>query len=395
MDDPHGAFCRGTDVALDGAAEGPLKGLRFGVKDIIDIAGHRTGFGNPTWLQTHSEATHTASAVQRLLDAGADMVGKTLTDEMAYSLTGENKHYGTPLNPAAPDRIPGGSSNGSASAVATELVDFALGTDCGGSVRLPASYCGILGMRPTLERIATDGIIPFSASFDVVGWFAREGDLFDRVGRVLLAENGPAPAPRRLRVAEDAFSLVDPDVRDALAPAVERVAATIGAADRITVSEDGLAQWFEVFRVIQASEVWANHGSWIESAKPDLGRGVRERMEWASKVDRDVVARCRRDHDRIRARLAAVLEDGDVICMPTSPRVAPLKNTPTDDVEVRFRHHAMCLLCVSGLGGLPQISLPLARLGGLPLGLSIIARPGADLMLLGLAKQIMAGAGAA
>jgi amidase len=386
--DPLGAFCPGDDVTLDGAVEGPLKGLRFGVKDIIDIAGHGTGFGSPTWLQTHPPATATASSVQKLLDAGADMVGKTLTDEMAYSLSGENAHYGTPVNPAAPDRVPGGSSNGSASAVAGGLVDFALGTDCGGSVRLPASYCGIFGMRPSLGRIATDGIIPFSASFDVVGWFTREAGLLDRVGRVLMADDTPAPEPRRLLVVDDAFNLVAEPVRDALAGAVGRAGEAIGAVRHVTASPDGLPTWFETFRVIQAAEIWANHGAWIEDAKPDFGRGIRERMKWASQVEPADVLRAREEQVTIRARLADLLDDGDVLCLPTSPRVAPLKDTPTDDMEIRFRHQAMCLLCVSGLGGLPQISLPMAELDGLPLGLSIVARRGDDMMLLGLAQRL-------
>jgi amidase len=391
MDDPYGAFCRDTHVALAGVPEGPLAGLRFGVKDIYHIAGHRTGFGNPTWLETHPPANETASAVRRLLDAGANMVGKTLSDEMAYSLTGENAHYGTPVNPAAPGRVPGGSSNGSASAVAGGLVDFALGTDCGGSVRLPASFCGILGMRPSLGRIAMDGVVPFSASFDVVGWFSRDADLLERVGRVLLADDGPVLEPRRLVLADDAFGLVDRRVGDALRSAVDHVAETVGDTRHATVSSEGLPDWFTVFRVIQASEIWANHGAWIAKAKPDFGRGIRERMAWASRVKAEDVARCRRERTRIQARLDEILAEGDVLCLPTSPRVAPLKNTPTDDVEVRHRHQAMCLLCVSGLGGLPQISLPLAELDGLPLGLSIVARRGADLMLLGLARCLMAG----
>jgi amidase len=387
--DPLGAFCPGDDVTLDGAVEGPLKGLRFGVKDIIDIAGHGTGFGSPTWLGTHPPAAATASSVQKLLDAGADMVGKTLTDEMAYSLSGENAHYGTPVNPAAPDRVPGGSSNGSASAVAGGLVDFALGTDCGGSVRLPASYCGIFGMRPSLGRIATDGIIPFSASFDVVGWFTREAGLLDRVGRVLMADDTPAPEPRRLLVVDDAFNLVAEPVRDALAGAVGRAGVAIGAVRHVTASPDGLPTWFETFRIIQAAEIWANHGAWIEDAKPDFGRGIRERMKWASQVEPSDVLRAREGQVTIRARLADLLDDGDVLCLPTSPRVAPLKDTPTDDMEIRFRHQAMCLLCVSGLGGLPQISLPMAELDGLPLGLSIVARRGDDMMLLGLAQRLI------
>ena len=391
MDDPYGAFCRDTHVALAGTSKGPLVGLSFGVKDIYHIAGHRTGFGNPTWLATHPPAAETASAVRCLLDAGAEMMGKTLTDEMAYSLTGENVHYGTPVNPAAPDRVPGGSSNGSATAVAGELADFALGTDCGGSVRLPASYCGILGMRPSLGRIPVDGILPFSASFDVVGWFARDADLLERVGRVLLADEGPALKPQRLVIADDAFALVDRRVGEALRPAVEHAAETVGDARHATVSAEGLPEWFEVFRVIQASEIWANHGAWITTAKPDLGRGIRERMAWASGVEAGDVTRCRQQRSHIQVRLDALLGEGDVLCLPTSPRVAPLKNSPTDDVEVRYRHQAMCLLCVSGLGGLPQISLPLAELDGLPLGVSIVARRGADLMLLGLARRLMAG----
>ena len=173
FEDPVGAFCRENHVALKGADEGPLQSLTFGAKDVFHIAGTRTGFGSPAWLATHEPPVETATAVTRLLDAGADLAGKTHTDELAYSLTGENMHYGTPINSRAPERIPGGSSNGSAAAVTAGLVDLAIGTDCGGSVRLPASYCGIFGMRPTVGRVPLDGVIPFGPPFDVAGWFAR------------------------------------------------------------------------------------------------------------------------------------------------------------------------------------------------------------------------------
>ena len=377
-------------MALDGAPGGPLDGLRFAAKDIFDIEGHRTGFGNPTWLETHGPARATASAVRALLDAGADLAGKTLTDELAYSLTGENLHYGTPLNPAAPDRVPGGSSSGSASAVAAGLVDFALGTDCGGSVRLPASYCGILGIRPSLGRIPMDGIAPFSATFDVVGWFARDAKRLESVGRTLLPGDEKPSGPGCLVVAADAFELVDPKVREALRPAVDRVAGMIGKARRAKVSSTSLPEWFETFRVIQASEIWANHGEWITRFQPAFGRGIRERMAWASQVTPAEVRQARRTHEEIRGRLNELLDDGDVLCLPSSPRVAPRKNTPTDDLEIRFRHQAMCLLCISGLGGLPQISLPLATLDGLPLGLSLVGARGRDSMLLSLASRLMA-----
>ena len=388
-DDPLGAFCRDNHVARDGAPDGPLRGLSCGVKDIFHIAGHRTGFGHPDWLRTHEPAEATAVAVQRLLDAGARMAGRTYTDELAYSLTGENMHYGTPVNTAAPDRIPGGSSSGSVSAVAGGLVDFALGTDCGGSVRLPASYCGVLGMRPTYGRVPLDGAIPFGQSFDVAGWFARDAAIFERVGRVLLGDNADPPAPKRLLYVRDAFDLVDPRVSEALEGAVHAAAVAIGAREEVTVSLEGLPSWFETFRVLQAAEVWGNHGAWVEAVQPKFGRGIRERFGWASQVKEEDVAVCKEKHTEISARIHGLIREGDVLCLPTSPRVAPLKNTPTSDIEVRFRNQAMWLLCIAGLGGMPQVSLPLAALDGLPLGLSLMGPPGADNQLLVLARQLM------
>src|SRR5688572_8418558 len=183
------AFCRHTHVEMQGAGSGPLAGLTFAAKDIYDVAGAKTGFGCPDWLRTHEPAARTAPAVQRLLDAGAHLVGKTHTEEMAWSLTGENAHYGTPVNVNAPGRVPGGSSSGSAAAVAAGVVDFAIGSDTGGSVRLPASYCGILGMRPTHGRISLEGVCPLAPSFDTCGWFARDAGVFERVGRVLLRDD--------------------------------------------------------------------------------------------------------------------------------------------------------------------------------------------------------------
>ena len=236
FEDPVGAFCRHNHVALKGAGDGPLAGLAFGAKDVFHIAGTPTGFGHPAWLATHEPPTETAAAVRRLLDAGADLIGKTHTDEMAYSLTGENVHYGTPVNVRAPDRIPGGSSNGSAAAVAAGLVDFAIGTDCGGSVRLPASYCGILGMRPTVDRVPLDGVIPFGPPFDVAGWFARDADLLEKVGRVLLADDSEPEPPRRLLRATDAFAMVDEAVTGTLERAIEAVAALVGPVEDVTVA---------------------------------------------------------------------------------------------------------------------------------------------------------------
>jgi len=386
--DTVGAFCKENNIAVAGAQNGPLAGTTFAVKDVIDVAGSTTGFGSPDWLRTHEPATRTAPVVQCLLDAGADMVGKTISDELTYSITGDNAHYGAPRNTQAPGRLPGGSSSGSAAAVAASLVDFALGTDCGGSVRIPASYCGILSLRPTVDRVSLEGVIPFGPPFDVVGWFAREADLLERVGRILLSDDTKPTPPRRLLLAADTFALIEPDVRGALEPAVNEVKQLVSAHRAVTVSPDGLTAWFETFRVVQAASIWSNLGKWVSQVNPNLGPGIRERFDWASRLASEDITAARRQHEEIKLRLSQLFDDGDILCLPTSPRAAPLRSASVDDVETRFRTQAMHLLCIAGLGGLPQITLPLAHLDGLPLGLSLVGPRGADIQLLQFAQAV-------
>jgi amidase len=394
--DPLGAFCKDNHIALPGAKRGPLVGLTFGAKDLFHVAGSRTGFGQPDWLRTHEPATETAEAVRRLLDAGATLVGKTITDELAYSLTGENFHYGMPVNIHDARRTSGGSSSGSASAVAGGLVDFSLGSDCGGSIRLPASYCGILGIRPSHGRVSLQGAISFAHSFDVAGWFARDAVLFERLGAVLLDEKDAVRIkPRRLVLAKDAFLNIDEGVRKLLLPVAGSLGRFFENVSETTLSSDGLPQWCEVFRILQAFEIWQNHGEWITRTQPRFGPGIKERLEWASSV---TPAEARQAEDRraqIRRRMDQVLDDGVVLCLPTSPRVAPLKDTPVTTMEIEYRHQAMCLLCIAGLNGLPQINLPIASSEGLPIGISLVGARGTDEELLALAHAIMNEAGSA
>jgi len=385
--DDVNAFCRHTHVECAGSGQGPLAGYTFGAKDIYDIAGHRTGFGSPEWLATHAAATVTAAAVQRLLDAGAYMLSKTHTDELTYSLTGENAHYGTPINVNAPGRIPGGSSSGSAAAVAAKLVNFALGSDTGGSVRAPASFCGIYGMRPSHGRVPLDGACPLAASFDTAGWFAREPALLERVGRVLLADNRTAPKPSRLLLAEDAFALAGDEVTHALQPAMQWVTSVLGAAQPVTVATEGLPQWYQVFRTLQGAEVWAQHGEWLTRVKPNLGPGVRERVQWASTVRASDVAPLRDRREEIARRMHELLADDAVLVLPTLPGIAPVRSTPLAELD-DFRGRAMNLLCIAGLARLPQLSLPAAKLYGCPLGLSLVAARNGDTMLLEIARRI-------
>lgn len=386
--DKLGAFCRHTHVEMKGAAAGPLAGRTLAVKDIYDVAGQRTGFGSPDWLRTHEPAARTAPAVQALLDAGAELVGKTLTDEMAWSLTGENAHYGTPVNVNAPGRIPGGSSSGSVSAVAAGAVEFAIGSDTGGSVRLPASFCGVIGLRPTHGRIPMDGVCPLAPSFDTCGWFARDAALFERIGRVLLRDESVAPKPRRVLVAQDAFAVGGDAVTNALEPAIRRVEEMIRAREAVTVADAPLAQWMGYFRVLQSAEAWAQHGAWVTRVNPQLGPGVKERIAWASTVDPRAVAAAKARREAITRGMAALLEGDTVLLLPSAPGIAPLKNSPPavlDDLRAR----GLSILCIAGLARLPQISLPLAKLEGCPLGLSIVAARGNDTMLLELAKALI------
>jgi len=386
--DRLGAFCRHTHVEMEGAAHGPLLGLTFAVKDIYDVAGHRTGFGSPDWLSTHGPAPQTASVVQWLLDAGAHLVGKTHTDELTWSLTGENAHYGAPVNVNAPGRITGGSSSGSASAVAGGMVDFAVGSDTGGSVRLPASFCGILGMRPTHGGIPLDGVCPLAPSFDTCGWFARDAEVFERVGRTLLRDDAPAPPPARLLMAQDAFEFGGETVAHALRAALDKVAALVGMPERVTVGDEPPTQWLDYFRFLQGAEAWACHGEWIMREKPALGPGVKERFAWAETIDHEDITRARTRREEIAHRMAELLEGGTVLAIPSAPGIALLRNSPPNVLD-DLRARALPILCIAGLARLPQVSLPLAKLDGCPLGLSLIAARGSDTLLLELAGKLM------
>jgi amidase len=387
--DPLGAFCRENHAGLKGSGAGPLGGTTFATKDAFHIAGTRTGFGQPDWLRTHAPAQETAVAVKLLLDAGADMVAKALCDELCYSLTGENVHYGAPVNANAPGRVCGGSSCGSAAAVAGGLVDLALGTDCGGSVRIPASYCGIIGLRPTHGRVSLESAQAFGPAFDVAGWFTRDIGLFEKVGDVLLGEDS-AGAPARVILPEDAWALVEKPVAEALKPAAGKVRAVLPSHATMRISPEGLPNWFEVFRILQASEIWKTLGGWVSETKPQFGPGIKERFEFAATVTPEQIATMEARRRAITAHVDNLLGEDGVICLPTSPRVAPLVGTPADTIEIEYRNQAMCLLCIAGLCGLPQISLPMATLDGLPLGLSLIGARNSDRALIALAKRVMA-----
>ena len=389
--DRFGALTGEIRPAMKGPATGPLAGLTFVAKDVFDVAGHPTGAGSPDWLRTHPPAAKTATAVERLVLAGASLVGKSLTDELAYSLNGQNHHYGTPLNPRAPERIPGGSSSGSAVAVAGELVDFAIGSDCGGSVRLPASYCGILGFRPSHGRIPLDRTVPLAPSFDVVGWFARDAGILERVGAILLQDLSARTLPTRLVVASDLFALVPEAVRDALRPGLDLLGRLFRSVEERPLLAGINIDRVEAFRTIQGAEAWSAHGEWIRAVRPAFGPGVRERFEKAATVTSAELADARQRRAVFAKQLDAELPADLVACRPPAPGAAPLKTASAEQLE-DFRRQALGLLSVAGLARLPQISRPLGEIEGCPLGLSVIARHGADMSLLALARRLLSSA---
>ncbi len=387
MDDPLGAFIDTQNIQLSGMSGGPLAGLNFAVKDLFDIAGHTTGCGSPDWLKTHSVAEVTSPVVNQLLEAGANMVGKTHMDELAYSLFGENFHYGTPKNPKAPDRVPGGSSSGSAAAVAGQLVDFSIGSDTGGSVRVPASFCGVLGIRPTHGRISLDYCWPLAPSFDTAGWFANDPDVFLRVGKVLLGQDVQSEEPSGFLIADDVFGLLEPHAQETANGQIEALKRVLGDPKKIEIAEQ-LEDWRIAFFTLGAAQIWEIHGDWIANTCPNFGPLMKERFEATANVTPNQIETMQIVRNQVREKMDSLLGEGKVLIWPTTPGPAPRLNTPSENVET-FRFRTLSLTCPAGLAGLPQINLPLSETEGAPLGISIIGARGSDMMLLKLAKTIL------
>ncbi len=381
------AFVPGPRCAVRGAAAGPLAGMTFAVKDLIDVAGVPTGGGSPDWPRHAPTPAHHAAVVRMLLDAGASVIGKTVTDEVSLGILGENAHDGTPLNPAAPDHVPGGSSSGSASAVAAGACDFALGTDTGGSVRVPASFCGLYGIRPTHGRVDFTGIAAQSPSADTCGWLARDAATFAKVAPVLLGAPPPGQLPTRLLVATDAFGFAEDGVQQALTPMVERLAALIGARADVSMAPQGLATWQRAQRVLQSSESWNTFGPWLDACNPRLAFSVARGLVFASMLtdaEREAAALVRIE---ARARMRRLLPPGTILCIPTTPFPAPPKGLANHALDP-LRARMSCLTCHGGLTGAPQVSLPGATVDGLPVGLSIIGGRDRDLDLIAVALRL-------
>ena len=383
MQDTVNAFV--SMFTLSGSDSGPAAGLTFGSKDLYDVAGHVTGCGNPDWAKTHAAAQSHAPPVAALLAGGATLVGKTHTDELAYSLMGVNAHYGTPVNTAAPDRVPGGSSSGSAAAVAAGLVDIGLGSDTGGSVRMPASFCGVWGLRTTHGRVPIYRTMPLAPSFDTAGWFTRDAATMLRASAAFGME--PGAMPTRLLLPVDIWSRASASTIDAVQPLLAQRQKMITECHLMRMTDDDLVDWREAFRMHQGREVWQVHGDWVTSAKPDFGPGIAERFAMAKGITEDEFSWAAAVRQRIKSRMQDVLPAGTVMVFPTSPGPAPLRDASQSDLDT-YRAHALEMLCPAGHAGLPQISIPAGTADGGPVGLSVLGPVDGEEAILALVSAL-------
>ncbi|MEM9732775.1 MAG: amidase [Pseudomonadota bacterium] len=383
------AWCDYPQVTVPHAKSGPLSGLTLAVKDIFKVAGYPNGWGQPTRLAQAEPDSETQSVVQKMLDAGIEITGKSQCEELCFSLTGINKHYGAPLNGAAPDRVTGGSSSGSVSLVSNGIVDVATGSDTGGSVRAPASYCGLIGLRTTHGRIPLDRTMPLAPSFDVFGWFAKDVDTYKQVADVVLDEDTDQVALTRLFSCPelDALLLGDDDYQ-AYSHGAEKIEEGLHESRDFAAVPFDITDAYWAFRKTQAHEAWQALGPWITENQPDLGPGVKERFEYGASISQEEF-----DHETgvrltIRTALEKMLGSNGLLVLPTVPSCAPLTSESEETLQA-FREQALMLLCLSGLSGLPQITLPLAEVYGAPLGVSLIGPRGSDQRLVDLAVKVM------
>jgi amidase len=382
------AFVPGKLIERQATGAGTLDGLSCGVKDVFDIAGCSTGYGNPDWENTHDLPDADAAAVSALRRHGARLVGKTITDELAFSLAGNNYHYGSPVNSAVPERLTGGSSCGSAAAVAAGLCDIGLGTDTAGSVRAPASFCGIYGFRSTHGVIARDGVCRLAPSFDAVGWLTRDADTLAAVGEALLPSSRFGEVKRWISfdAAWNSLPAALPASADLLSHDVEPL---LGERSHLLLDMPELDEYVGVFRTLQFYEVWNELGPWIEKVQPVLGPDVRERILAASTITKDEYLTASRVRETVRSRFDSLLEGERIIVMPTVSGPAPLRAASIVELN-RQRQADLRFLCIASLAGLPQISMPAFSLDGAPVGLSLIGAAGTDMALLQFGARLAA-----
>lgn len=367
-----------------GAEDGPLVGSRVAVKDLFAVAGQRIGGGVPAYLAESREKNANAPALQQLLDAGAAVTGIARTDEFAYSIAGANPHYGTPPNGAVPGALPGGSSSGPASAVATGQADIGLATDTAGSIRVPASYQGLWGLRTTHGAVPTGRLLPLAPSFDTVGWITRDAETLSRVASVALPQGDDVP--REVAIVPGLLAELDADVVSAFHGLLGRLVAEGRLPSIEDVELGDLDETFAAFRTVQAAEAWRAHGEWLGVHPGAVSGAVAERFRIASEVTDTEEAEARAVLSVRRSELRRVLAERTLL-LPAAASIAPQTTASPAEVD-RARTATLRLTCLAGVAGAPSISAPLLTLGRAPLGLALVGAPGSDRALVAAAAAL-------
>ncbi|KAH0927023.1 hypothetical protein HID58_019279 [Brassica napus] len=393
----------------------PITGLSFAISDVFDVTGYVTGFGHPDWVRTHEAASSTCPVVSTLVEGGATCVGKTVVDELAFSISGENKHYESPTNPAAHDRIPGGACSGAAVAVATNAVDFALGIDTVGGVRVPAGYCGVLGFKSSHGAISNTGIIPVSSSLDSVGWFARDPNTLRRVGHVLLQlPFATQRNPRQIIVADDYFQLLKIPV-DRITQVVIKSAEKLFGKQ--SLKHQSLENYFEskvpslkeftrtkaiantkvptsrllanVMQLLQRHEFLQNHGDWINTVKPAIDPVISSQVCDNAELTNEEIENLNTIRNQTRVAINSLLKDDGVLVIPTMPTLPP-KLGSKEIISEDYQNRASSLLSIASISGCCQVTVPLGHHEKCPVSVSFIARHGGDRFLLDTVQTMYA-----
>jgi amidase len=371
---------------VTGAADGPLVGETVAVKDLFDVAGFAVGGGVPAYLAESPRTVAHASAVTALLAAGATVQGIAQTDEFAYSIAGKNSHYGTPPNAAVPGAIPGGSSSGPATAVASGQVSIGLGTDTGGSIRVPASYQGLWGLRTTHGSVARDGLLGLAPAFDTVGWMTRDAQTLRAAASASLASAGREAAAAGFAVAPALVALATSEVQDAFAAALAQLAEAGLTDDLVEVTLPDIEDLHEIFRTLQSAEAWATHGDWIAAHPGALSDEVAARFAFGATVDSETESFARLALELARERIESVVGDR-VLLLPSASSIAPSTMADAETIE-QVRQSTLRLTCVAGIAGRPALSVPMLTVNGSPVGLCLVGPPNTDLALIALGESL-------
>lgn len=372
-----------TEYRFQCSTDGQLQGMRLAVKDLFHVEGLPTTAGNPTWTKTHATPEHTATAVTKLLNEAAVFVGKTHTDELAYSLNGQNVHFGTLRNPLAPECLPGGSSSGSAVAVAMNLADIGLGTDTGGSIRVPASYNNLWGLRPTHNVIGMDNTVPLAPRFDTVGWITRDLQSLFKVAKIMFAEQDVIPKDKapQFSVANSLIDLCEHKT------AIEQLITPLNYTEA-KISFEFCKGASEAFRVLQGFSIWQTHGDWIRQHSPVFAPDIKARFDWCATITESEKDNAECQRKAIINTLENIFVEQDILIIPTTPGPAPLTTLSGQALD-QYRSKLMGFTSLAGLAGLPQLHIPLPVSPLAPCGMSLIGKKNSELTLLYAAANLI------